>query len=126
MMKDTSEEGERSGTSTTINTAGNNMCSGQMKSYISKTSHSLDGITGLPVQAILKTTVEGAAASQDYLNSLYESGLTGKATLEYTGDMNKDLKEKLVQAFEEFGSGAKNAGKIIPGSTWDEADAVGY
>lgn len=79
-----------------------------------KTSHSLDGITGLPVQAILKTTVEGAAASQDYLNSLYESGLTGKATLEYTGDLNKDLKEKLVQAFEEFGSGAKNAGKIIP------------
>lgn len=61
-----------------------------------KTSHSLDGITGLPVQAILKTTVEGAAASQDYLNSLYESGLTGKATLEYTGDLNKDLKEKLV------------------------------
>ena len=59
-----------------------------------KTSHSLDGITGLPVQAILKTTVEGAAASQDYLNSLYESGLTGKATLEYTGDLNKDLKEK--------------------------------
>ena len=58
--------------------------------------------------------MEGAAASQDYLNSLYESGLTGKATLEYTGDLNKDLKEKLVQAFEEFGSGAKNAGKIIP------------
>ena len=46
-----------------------------------KTSHSLDGITGLPVQAILKTTVEGAAASQDYLNSLYESGLTGKAVV---------------------------------------------
>lgn len=62
-----------------------------------KTSHSLDGITGLPVQAILKTTVDGAKASQDYLNSLYESGLTGKATLEYTGDLNNDLKKKLVE-----------------------------
>ena len=79
-----------------------------------KTSHSLDGITGLPVQAILKSTVEGAAASQDYLNNLYENGLTGKATLEYTGDLPKGAKEKLVDAFEEFGSGAKNAGKIIP------------
>lgn len=79
-----------------------------------KTSHSLDGITGLPVQAILKTTVDGAKSSQDYLNSLYESGLTGKATLEYTGDLNKDHKKKLVEAFEEFGAGSKNAGRIIP------------
>ena len=106
MMKDTSEEGERSGTSTTINTAGSNMCSGQMKSCILRHHTAWMVLQGLPVQAILKTTVE-AAASQDYLNSLYESGLTGKATLEYTGDLNKDLKEKLVQAFEEFGSGAK-------------------
>ena len=81
-----------------------------------KTSHSLDGITGLPVQAILKTTVEGAAASQDYLNSLYESGLTGKATLEYTGDLNKDL--KIVSC--HLGQGASicaiNGGKAVDNS----------
>lgn len=79
-----------------------------------KTSHSLDGITGLPVQAILKSTVDGAAASQEFMNSLYESGLTAKATLEYTGDLDGKAKEKLVKAFEEFGSGARNTGRIIP------------
>lgn len=79
-----------------------------------KTSHSLDGITGLPVQKILQDTVNGAAASQEFMNGMYESGLTAKATLEYTGELNKEAKTALVQAFEEFGSGAKNTGKIIP------------
>ena len=79
-----------------------------------KTSHSLDGITGMPVQYILKETVEGAAASQEFLNSLYENGLTAKATLEYTGDLNEEAAEKLVQAFERYGAGTKNTGKILP------------
>lgn len=79
-----------------------------------KTSHSLDGITGLPVQEILKSTVEGANASQDYLNNLYKNGLTAKATLEYTGDLNEEAKQKMLQAFETYGAGTKNTGKIIP------------
>jgi HK97 family phage portal protein len=79
-----------------------------------KTSFSFDGITGLPVQQILKDTVSGASASQDYMNNLYESGLTAKATLEYTGELNEKAKEALVKSFEEFGSGAKNTGKILP------------
>ena len=79
-----------------------------------KTSHSLDGITGLPVQEILKSTVEGANASQEYLNNLYQNGLTAKATLEYTGDLNEEAKTKLVQAFETYGAGTKNTGKILP------------
>lgn len=79
-----------------------------------KTSHSLDGITGLPVQTILQETVSGAIESQSYMSKLYESGLTAKATLEYTGDLNEEAKKKLVAAFEEFGSGSKNTGKILP------------
>lgn len=79
-----------------------------------KTSHSLDGITGLPVQEILKTTVEGAQASQSFMNELYENGLTAKATLEYTGDLNEEAKQKLLQAFESYGAGTKNTGKILP------------
>lgn len=79
-----------------------------------KTSHSLDGITGLPVQKILQDTVNGATASQEFMNKMYESGLTAKATLEYSGELDKTAKEALVAAFEEFGSGAKNTGKIIP------------
>ena len=79
-----------------------------------KTSHSLDGITWLPVQYILKSTVDGAAASQDFLNNLYQNGLTAKATLEYSGDLNEEAKNKLIQAFEMYGAGTKNTGKILP------------
>ena len=45
---------------------------------------------------------------------MYESGLTAKATLEYTGELNEGAKEALRKSFEEFGSGAKNVGKILP------------
>lgn len=79
-----------------------------------KTSFSFDGITGLPVQQILRDTVSGASASQEFMNGMYESGLTAKATLEYTGDLNEGAKEDLRKSFEEFGSGAKNVGKILP------------
>lgn len=79
-----------------------------------KTSFSFNGITGLPVQQILKDTVAGASASQEFMNNLYESGLTAKATLEYTGELSEKAKEALVASFEEFGSGARNTGKILP------------
>ncbi len=79
-----------------------------------KTSFSFDGITGLPVQQILRDTVSGASASQEFMNGMYESGLTAKATLEYTGELNEGAKAALRKSFEEFGSGAKNVGKILP------------
>ena len=79
-----------------------------------KTSFSFDGITGLPVQQILKDTVSGASASQDFMNKMYESGLTAKATLEYSGELNEGAKEALRKSFEEFGSGAKNVGRVLP------------
>lgn len=79
-----------------------------------KTSFSFDGITGVPVQQILRDTVAGASASQEFMNNMYESGLTAKATLEYTGELNEDAKKALRKSFEEFGSGARNVGKILP------------
>lgn len=79
-----------------------------------KTSTTFDGITGLPVREILKTTVEGSLESQKFMNNLYKTGLTGKAVLEYTGDLDKTAKERLVKGFEDFSNGSKNAGKIIP------------
>lgn len=79
-----------------------------------KTSHSLDGITGMPVQRILRDTVNGASASQEFMNRMYESGLTAKAVLEYTGELNEKSKNALRESFEEFGNGAKNTGRILP------------
>lgn len=79
-----------------------------------KTSHSLDGITGLPVQTILKNTVEGVLESQRFLNSLYKNGLTAKATLEYTGELNEEAVEKIRRVFERYGNGSQNTGKMLP------------
>lgn len=79
-----------------------------------KTSYSFDGIMGLPVREILKSTVEGGLESQNFMNNLYKSGLTAKAALEYTGDLDQKSKEKLVAGFESFANGSDNAGKIIP------------
>lgn len=79
-----------------------------------KTSTTFDGIIGMSVQDVLKMNVEGALESQKFMNNLYKTGLTGKAVLEYTGDLDKTAKERLVRGFENFANGSKNGGKIIP------------
>ncbi|MDE8676460.1 phage portal protein [Priestia aryabhattai] len=79
-----------------------------------KTSYSFDGILGVPVKDILKSTVEGGLESQNFMNNLYKSGLTAKAVLEYTGDLDQTAKERLVAGFEAFANGSENSGKIIP------------
>lgn len=79
-----------------------------------KTSATFDGITGMSVRGILKSTVDGALESQKFMNNLYKTGLTGKAVLEYTGDLNQEARDRLVKGFEQFANGSKNAGKIIP------------
>lgn len=79
-----------------------------------KTSHTLNGLVGLPVQQILQETLHGAEASQGYMNKMYEQGMTAKATLEYTGTMSPEAKEALREAFEDFGNGPKNTGRIMP------------
>lgn len=79
-----------------------------------KTSTSFDGITGMPVRQILKNTVTGGLESQKFMNNLYQTGLTGKAVLQYTGDLKDESIQKLLKGIEEFANGSKNAGKMIP------------
>ncbi|MEX3621871.1 phage portal protein [Viridibacillus arvi] len=79
-----------------------------------KTSMTFDGIRGMPIKDVLQSTVEGSLESQKFMNNLYKSGLTSKAVLEYTGDLDKSAKERLRKGFEDFASGSKNAGRIIP------------
>lgn len=79
-----------------------------------KTSYSFDGILGVPVKDILKSTLEGGLESQIFMNNLYKTGLTGKAALEYTGDLSDEAIKRLREGFERFASGSENAGRIIP------------
>lgn len=73
-----------------------------------------NGIVGMSVGQILKTTMDGKLASQDYLNNLYKSGMTGKAVLQYTGDLSPEAQQRLMNGLESFANGSNNAGKIIP------------
>lgn len=79
-----------------------------------KSGVSYDGITGLSVQEILQENMDGNKASQSFMNKLYKSGLTAKAVLEYTGDLDDNAKKRLVAGFEAFANGEANTGKIIP------------
>lgn len=80
-----------------------------------QTWFSMDGICGLPVRDILKLTIDGALKSQAMLNKMYENGMTGKAVLQYTGDINDDKTKTFVAGIERFIDGTVTGAKsLIP------------
>jgi HK97 family phage portal protein len=79
-----------------------------------KTWLSFDGVSGEPVQKILKHTVDGGLESQTFMNNLYQQGLTASMALQYTGDLEDAKLEKLQAKYEKYLTGAKNAGRIVP------------
>lgn len=79
-----------------------------------KSSHTYDGIIGKSVRDTLKDSIEGASKSQSFMNKLYKEGMTARAILQYTGDLDKEAKRRLLKGIEEFATGENNAGKIIP------------
>lgn len=79
-----------------------------------KTWYSLDGIMGEPVRNIIGGTVDGALASQDFMNKLYEQGLTASMAMQHAGDLEDDMIKRLQKKFEKYMTGPKNAGKIVP------------
>lgn len=79
-----------------------------------KTSTTFDGITGASVREVLKSTIDGALSSQQFRNKLYEGGLTARAMLQYTGDLDPKKEKALIAKFEQYATGVNNAGKFIP------------
>ena len=79
-----------------------------------KTSTTFDGITGASVKEILKSSIDGAIAAQNFKNNLYEGGLTARAALQYTGDLDPKKEKALIAKFEQYATGVNNAGKFIP------------
>lgn len=78
-----------------------------------KTWCTINGILGKPVRQILKDSISGAIESQNYLNKLYESGLTASAVLQYTGDLDKGKRLALQKEYNSLLTGAKNAKKVV-------------
>lgn len=79
-----------------------------------KTWYSLDGITGQPVRKILRDTVGGALESQNYMNNLYENGLSASMAMQYLGDLDEKRRKALENKFAKALTGPENAGKVVP------------
>nr|DAV81944.1 MAG TPA: portal protein [Caudoviricetes sp.] len=74
---------------------------------------SLDGITGLSVQEILQSTLDGSLQSQQMLNSLYKNGFTAKAAVQYTGDLNSEAEQNFLRGLEAYATGKMDATKTF-------------
>jgi HK97 family phage portal protein len=79
-----------------------------------RTSTSFDGITGKPVREILDDTLTGNQTAQQMLNKAYESGFTGKAVLQYTGEPSPANEKKYAQRIQDYLDGAEGMKDIIP------------
>lgn len=79
-----------------------------------KTWYNFDGLMGKPVRKILERTVGGALESQNYMNRLYENGLTASMVMQYTGDLDEGRRAKLKKRFANELSGPQNAGRVVP------------
>ena len=55
-----------------------------------------EGLAGKSVREILATSFNGAKASAKFLQELYSNGLTASAVVKYTGDLNRESQDKLL------------------------------
>lgn len=80
-----------------------------------KTSITENGIKGLSVREILKSTIEGNQKAQKMQNALYDTGFTAKAVVQYTGSLNDENVKKFLQNIENYAKGNVDAGKgLVP------------
>lgn len=80
-----------------------------------KTSITENGIKGLSVREMLKSTIEGNQKAQKMQNALYDTGFTAKAVVQYTGSLNDENAKKFLQNIENYAKGNVDAGKgLVP------------
>lgn len=82
-----------------------------------KAHQTVDGIVGVSVREQLATTIEGNIKAQKLVNKMYESGMTAKAVLQYTGDLKDKSVETLTKGIEAYAKGemkSKGIENIIP------------
>ena len=77
----------------------------------------VDGLVGVPVREQLATTIQGNVKAQKMLNKMYDSGMTAKAVLQYTGGLDDKKVATLVKGIEAYANGSmkdKGVENIIP------------
>ena len=81
-----------------------------------KSHNTRDGLVGIPVREQLASTIKGNAKAQSYINKLYETGLTAKMVLQYTGSLNDANVQTLKEGIENYARGDLKKGleNVIP------------
>lgn len=81
-----------------------------------KSHNTLNGLVGISVRDQLAETIRGNITAQKFINRLYESGMTAKAVLQYTGGLNDANVAALKKGMEEYIRGEMKKGleNVIP------------
>lgn len=80
------------------------------KSWITQNG---EGLIGLAVRDILSSYIEKGQYANKFITELTKNGMvTDKIIVQYTGDLNSNAEQKLVEKLESFSK--NNAGKFIP------------
>ena len=82
-----------------------------------KSHLTVDGLVGISVREQLASTITGNVKAQHLINKMYESGMTAKAVLQYTGSLDDKNVQALVKGVESYAKGdLKNLGveNIVP------------
>ena len=81
-----------------------------------KSHQTLDGLVGISVREQLASTIQSGAKAQRLINAMYDSGMTAKAVLQYTGSQNDANVKQLVKEVGAYlkGEGKSGADKLIP------------
>ncbi|NLB90313.1 MAG: phage portal protein [Clostridiales bacterium] len=74
-----------------------------------------DRIIGVPVREYLGSLINSSNKSQQMMEKLYENGLTAKAVVQYTGNLDDALEKKLVSKVQDYAEGKIDGSKsLIP------------
>lgn len=82
-----------------------------------KSHNTLDGLVGISVREQLAETIQGNVKAQKVLNKLYDSGMTAKSVLQYTGSLSDANVQTLVQGIKEYAADEKagvGGSNVIP------------
>lgn len=100
-----------------VSTASGEITLGSEEVLHFKSHNTLDGLVGISVREQLASTIQGNAKAQEYINKLYESGMTAKAVLQYTANLKDENVQALTRGLEAYAKGAmkeKGIENIIP------------
>lgn len=81
-----------------------------------KSHLTVGGLVGISVREQLASTIQGGVKAQKVVNDMYDSGMSAKAVLNYTGSLNDENVKTLVKEIAAYlkGEGKTKDAKLVP------------